>query len=651
MSGDVANAECPADDMVCAVCNNLLQKPRLLPCLHSICFECLQRILNTNKTADTIECPKCEESIEITAHEPEDFPSNEYLITKISIYSSKHGVDKQCVVCGLRKKKNPAMFKCLDCEDFLCDTCGTAHSSTRMTIDHDVMSLDELARGTHDDTIKEKRMMYCQAHEKDILDYYCKNCNILVCRECRLDFHFDHISLPVTEVDDAKRGKITEVISRFDMKIKELFDADIESETVVRELEKSEQAVIDEVESTSKQLKERIEKEKTEIIENVKKHVAAEKERCNEQKSEINKRHELLRFGTEFCANVATNGKEAEIIYMEPALSGRLRELDRLPQPNTDIGCYLPEVKMRNLYGNIDNMRFFEFNAGIPSTVRSFLPPGVEESDIPKVLSLTLKRRINVFSSDDQTSPKITGMCINNNELFVSDYSNRKIKIFSLKGEQIDTIHSVGAFSIAVVDDIIAISDHFAITFISRDESVKYRVDLESTSASYPLAAMHGNAFVVANSKQHVFMKYDRHGTNIENYKMARSQRKSFSRAVTFVSTTNSGDLVASDWGTNSVVVMGTDGKVKLEYTGKSLSYTKDWSPGGVCVDMHDNIFLVDQRQSNITVLSPAGKVVHRHNTKKDGLERPLNITTDNNSYMYISGKGGLIHVYLTEYI
>jgi hemerythrin-like domain-containing protein len=88
------------------------------------------------------------------------------------------------------------------------------------------------------------------------------------------------------------------------MKIKELFDADIESETVVRELEKSEQAVIDEVESTSKQLKERIEKEKTEIIENVKKHVAAEKERCNEQKSEINKRHELLRFGTEFCANV-----------------------------------------------------------------------------------------------------------------------------------------------------------------------------------------------------------------------------------------------------------------------------------------------------------------------------------------------------------
>jgi hypothetical protein len=80
-------------------------------------------------------------------------------------------------------------------------------------------------------------------------------------------------------------------------------------------------------------------------------------------------------------------------------------------------------------------------------------------------------------------------MCINNNELFVSDYGNRKIKIFSLKGEQIDTIHSVGAFSIAVVDDIIAISDHFAITLISRDESVKNRVDLESTSASYPLAA------------------------------------------------------------------------------------------------------------------------------------------------------------------
>jgi hypothetical protein len=72
---------------------------------------------------------------------------------------------------------------------------------------------------------------------------------------------------------------------------------------------------------------------------------------------------------------------------------------------------------------------------------------------------------------------------------------------------------------------------------------------------------------------------------------------------------------------------MGTDGKVKLEYTGKSLSYTKDWSPGGICVDMHDNIFLVDQRQSNITILSPAGKVVH---PQSDATKSPLFVVETN---------------------
>ncbi|CAC5404147.1 TRIM56 [Mytilus coruscus] len=487
MSGAVENPDSPPGDIVCGVCNKVFQKPRMLPCLHSMCFECLQRILDTNKTADTIECPTCEETIEISAHDAREFPSNEYLITIIDVYFSRHGGDKHCAICDLRSKKIQAKFKCVDCEDFLCESCGGAHSSTRMTIEHNVLSLDELARGSHDDIIRDKRMMHCEHHEKEVLDHYCKSCNILVCRECRLGDHFDHSAVPVTEVDESKH----------------LFDADVESETVVRELDKSEQTAIDEVEHTSKELQERIEKEKTELIDTVKKHVSNEKERINGQKDDINKRHALLTYGSEFCSRVTENGKEAEIIYMEPELSGRLRYLDRLSQPNTNIRCQFPEVKLRNLYGNVNNIKFFEFTPSTASTVASILPPGVEESDIPKVLSLNLKRRINVFLSDDETSPKITGLCVIKNEIYVSDYANRKIKIFSLKGEHIDTLHNIAAFSITGFDDVIAVSDHFAVTILSKDESIKYRVDLQSTSASYPLTTMHGNTFVVANSKNH----------------------------------------------------------------------------------------------------------------------------------------------------
>ncbi|VDI42486.1 tripartite motif-containing protein 56 [Mytilus galloprovincialis] len=440
MSGAVANPDSPPGDIVCDVCNNVFQKPRMLPCLHSMCFDCLQRILDTNKTADTIECSTCEETIEISAHDAREFPSNEYLITVIDVYFSRHGGDKQCAICDLRSKKIQAKFKCVDCEDFLCEACGGAHSSTRMTIEHSVLSLDELARGSHDDIIREKRMMHCQHHEKEVLDHYCKSCN-----------------KAFSDVDESKRGKISEIISRLDIKIKDLFDADVESETVVRELDKSEQTAIDEVEHTTKQLQERIEKEKTELIDTVKKHVTTEKERINGQKDGINQRHAFLTYGSEFCSRVTENGKEAEVIYMEPELSGRLRYLDRLPQPNTTIRCQFPEVKLRNLYGNVNNIKFFEFTPGTTSTVASILPPSVEESDIPKVLSLNLKRRINVFLSDDETSPKITGLCVIKNEIYVSDYANRKIKIFSLKGEHIDTLQNIAAFSITGFDDVIAV--------------------------------------------------------------------------------------------------------------------------------------------------------------------------------------------------
>lgn len=652
MSGEVKPSDSSSPgELICKVCDKTLQKPRLLPCLHSVCTDCLKRILDTNKTADSIECPHCEESFDVSGYDVTDFPSNEYLITVIDVYFSKHNNDKQCDVCDLKSKKSPAKFRCVDCEDFLCDDCGNVHSSTRLTFDHQVLSLDELARGSHDDAIRENRKMHCLIHEKEVLDFYCKSCNCLVCRECRLNDHFDHGSIPVADVQELKRDKVTDVIQRLEIKIKALFDGDVEAENVIRELDHSEQTAIYEVENTSELLKERIENEKNELIETVKQHVANEKARCTQQKSDINTRHALLTYGTDFCSKAASESKDAEIIHLEPELSDRLRYLDKLPQPSTDIRCKMPEVKLRNLYGSIDSMKFFEFSPASPSTAPSILPPGVAESDIPKVSSLNLKKRINVFVSDDETSPKITGLCIVNNELIVSDYANRKIKILSLSGTHIKSISSTTALSIAAFDDVIGVSDHFAVTVVSRDNSMKHRIDLESTSGSYPLSVMSGNTFLVANSKHHVFMTFDKHGSPVEEYRMARSSKKSFSRAVTYVTTTSKGDFVVSDWGTNTVAVMGMDGKLKLEYNARPLSYTKDWQPGGVCVDIHDNIFLVDQRQGNVTVLNPTGKVIYRHNCKKDGLDRPLNIATDHNSYIYVTGKGGLIHVYLTEYL
>ena len=51
--------------------------PSQLPCLHSFCFHCLQRIRQTSGVRDTIPCPKCRRKFRISGNgDLNSFPTN-----------------------------------------------------------------------------------------------------------------------------------------------------------------------------------------------------------------------------------------------------------------------------------------------------------------------------------------------------------------------------------------------------------------------------------------------------------------------------------------------------------------------------------------------------------------------------------------------
>ena len=51
------------DELKCGICLELFQDPRSLPCLHTFCLECLQRLLNKNHS---LKCPVCRAKHELS---------------------------------------------------------------------------------------------------------------------------------------------------------------------------------------------------------------------------------------------------------------------------------------------------------------------------------------------------------------------------------------------------------------------------------------------------------------------------------------------------------------------------------------------------------------------------------------------------------
>ena len=67
----------------CAVCMDEYKDPRILPCHHTLCFECIENVLHSNASASRIffRCPQCRTDVYVPRGGITDFPINFYIIS------------------------------------------------------------------------------------------------------------------------------------------------------------------------------------------------------------------------------------------------------------------------------------------------------------------------------------------------------------------------------------------------------------------------------------------------------------------------------------------------------------------------------------------------------------------------------------------
>ncbi|KAK3091461.1 hypothetical protein FSP39_019974 [Pinctada imbricata] len=650
MSAKIDSKENEVDTRLqCIMCNKVLEIPRLLPCLHSICTKCLKAAIDSNKSQGTISCHKCNESFSIPAEEVQGFPVNVFLQGELGVYSVHDNKEKHCEICSLKKKKTPAKSKCIDCGDLLCEACGGAHSSTRLTIAHRVTPLEEIAKGSHDLAIRKMNRIPCLKHEKELLNSFCEDCDLLICRECRLTSHLNHSCGHVDDVDMNKHADVPLGVRHLEKRMELLVDICKGVDLTLTEIDQQEQNSIEEVEETTKRLASQIEHEKADIIERIRRQMNAQREKCKDHKEVVSSRSDQIKESVDFCKNVTEKGKNEESLYLESCMLNRLQYLDQQPSVKQEVICQFPEVRLKNMFGSVDNIRFFDFLPGPPSSIPLIQEEDPVDPNVPRIAHLHLIKKINTFTADDDTAPKITGLATDRSDrLLVSDGANRKIKRFMATGKYLETVHRCKPLGMAVSDDVVATTDHFGLTLVSPDGILKVRLD--NNAASYPISSYEGIHFALANTRSQDISIYDKYGEVLKTIAIPRTMRKARSRNIYFLAANSKGEFIAADWGTNSLLLIDLEGNIIQEFRCQG-STPRDWLPGNISIDIHDNIFVADHQRGSIMVLSPNLRVVYKHSTKREYLERPMHACFDSNGNMFVSGKSGIVNVYSCKYV
>ena len=219
-------------EVTCAICQEHYTEPKVLPCLHYYCKKCIFKLALRTGKDKPFSCPECRSETKLPEGGVDELKSaffiNRFKSTFSALELAQGKVEVKCEACA---SEETAVSFCRQCAVFICNTCVEAHQRLKKMFEgHEVVSIQDLKEGRAkaDITIKEPSPAKCLVHQ-ELLKVYCFDCDLLICRDCRVKDHKDHnfeftaVAAPTTKEDLMKELEpLRKVVGSLSLAVKEV---------------------------------------------------------------------------------------------------------------------------------------------------------------------------------------------------------------------------------------------------------------------------------------------------------------------------------------------------------------------------------------------------------------------------------------------
>ncbi|CAM2705333.1 unnamed protein product, partial [Rotaria socialis] len=173
--------------ITCPICLKHFDQPRMLPCSHTFCFQCIQQMVTDNH--GVLECPK-RDGVKVEGNNIGELPLNETVRGLLQLFENPNSNIPLCDRC----ETNEAEHWCdSDCKHCFCTKCW------------DIIHEVGVGQYQHHKklSVKDKPLQVpkCGEHndEDQTLKYWCELCSKEMCGNCQQFKHKDHKFVLVTE--------------------------------------------------------------------------------------------------------------------------------------------------------------------------------------------------------------------------------------------------------------------------------------------------------------------------------------------------------------------------------------------------------------------------------------------------------------------
>ena len=123
--------ETVGDVTECPICTEMMVDPRVLPCIHTFCFKCLDQLWKDKQPGVKVPCPLCRGDVVIPVDGVSSLPKNFFVeklvgAQKLSNSENTTVMCDNCLANGDQETNESVSEKfCVECKQHLCNKCLT----------------------------------------------------------------------------------------------------------------------------------------------------------------------------------------------------------------------------------------------------------------------------------------------------------------------------------------------------------------------------------------------------------------------------------------------------------------------------------------------------------------------------------------------
>ena len=305
--------------------------PRTLPCLHTFCYSCLDKLWGPGKQG--LECPKCRRIWPVSESIKASFQQNNMLVHMVEyIDFKKRFGDLLCFQCP---DKNKAVVRCQECEKYFCETCEKLHA--RFNERHKTVTLAELANSPQ--TFLKHTSMCC-VHDDKKLDVYCDSemCKKAVCTTCALVSHKEHEICDLKKVSHDKKENVLSSLES--MKTASELRKEYKEKLLQQngDLDKMQKEVLEDIKNHTKKLIDRVEQRSKELIDLITENITKQKAKRDEQIKLVDKSEKLSEEHILYSQQALSFAQDVDFVEMAETLERKGKSfLEDLQMPNLNV--------------------------------------------------------------------------------------------------------------------------------------------------------------------------------------------------------------------------------------------------------------------------------------------------------------------------